>query len=258
MQNRCPDQGLDEPLFCRTPYLEVQVCFEDLPPPALPEDLDPVLKDRAIKGGIAIGNSIQHTIGMASPKVVKSHLPFEVLPPSLLDTCKVVYVCRNPRDACASYFHHFNIWAMSFKMKAGFESFEELYMEGELSWGFYWSHLKSAWSRRAHPNLKIIWYEDLKRDLAGVISDLDGFLGTGLTQAQMAKVQDRVSFGAMKERIPRGMGDPGITEIMSRFFRKGVVGGYKEFISDDRFQDWEEWIKNNLKETDITMPKPKQ
>ena len=36
----------------------------------------------------------------------QSHFPFELLPPGLLDTCKVVVVCRNVKDACVSYYHH--------------------------------------------------------------------------------------------------------------------------------------------------------
>ena len=41
-----------------------------------------------------------------SPRFVKSHLPLSMNNPRLLDTCKVVYVARNPKDACVSYYHH--------------------------------------------------------------------------------------------------------------------------------------------------------
>ena len=37
------------------------------------------------------------------PRVIKSHLTFELLPPNLLDSCKVVYVCRNPKDAIGAH-----------------------------------------------------------------------------------------------------------------------------------------------------------
>ena len=38
------------------------------------------------------------------PRIIKSHLTFEMLPPKLLDTCKVVYVCRNPKDTVVSFY----------------------------------------------------------------------------------------------------------------------------------------------------------
>ena len=39
--------------------------------------------------------------------MIKSHLTFEMLPPALLDTCKVVYVCRNPKDTVVSFYKVF-------------------------------------------------------------------------------------------------------------------------------------------------------
>ena len=32
---------------------------------------------------------------VTSPRVIKTHLPFEFLPPKLLDTCKVIFVKKN-------------------------------------------------------------------------------------------------------------------------------------------------------------------
>ena len=44
-----------------------------------------------------------------SPRFVKSHLPFSLLNPRLLDVCKVVYVARNPKDVCVSFYHHMRL-----------------------------------------------------------------------------------------------------------------------------------------------------
>ena len=41
-----------------------------------------------------------------SPRVIKSHLPLELLPPSLATTGKVIFVCRNARDQAVSFYHH--------------------------------------------------------------------------------------------------------------------------------------------------------
>ena len=39
-------------------------------------------------------------------RVIKTHLPLDMLPPNLLDICKVVFVARNPMDCCVSFYHH--------------------------------------------------------------------------------------------------------------------------------------------------------
>jgi hypothetical protein len=43
---------------------------------------------------------------MPSPRFIKSHLPLSLLPPSLIDTCKVLHVARDPRDVAVSYYYH--------------------------------------------------------------------------------------------------------------------------------------------------------
>lgn len=39
-----------------------------------------------------------------SPRYVKTHRPLSLLPPKLLETSKVFYVARDPRDVAVSYF----------------------------------------------------------------------------------------------------------------------------------------------------------
>lgn len=41
----------------------------------------------------------------ASPRFVKTHLPMSLLPPNLLNTGRVVYVARDPRDVAVSFYH---------------------------------------------------------------------------------------------------------------------------------------------------------
>ena len=44
-------------------------------------------------------------------RFVKSHLPLSMNNPRLLDTCKVVYVARNPKDVCVSFYNHNRLMA---------------------------------------------------------------------------------------------------------------------------------------------------
>lgn len=40
-----------------------------------------------------------------SPRFIKTHMPLSLLPPTLLDTAKMVYVARDPRDVAVSFYH---------------------------------------------------------------------------------------------------------------------------------------------------------
>lgn len=64
----------------------------------------------------------------ASPRFLKSHLPLSLLPPALLDTCKIIYMTRDPRDVAVSYYHLNRL--MKFHDYVGdFKSFWDLFIE---------------------------------------------------------------------------------------------------------------------------------
>ena len=78
-----------------------------------------------------MANSIEITETLPSPRIIKTHLPMDMLPPDLIDTCKVIFVCRNPKDCCVSYYHHYlNI--PKYKFKGSFEDFANCFMDGTL------------------------------------------------------------------------------------------------------------------------------
>lgn len=41
---------------------------------------------------------------LPEPRIITSHLPYELLPKH--PQAKYIYVVRNPKDCCVSYFHH--------------------------------------------------------------------------------------------------------------------------------------------------------
>ena len=79
-----------------------------------------------------------------SPRIIKTHLPLELLPPKLLQTCKVIYVARNPIDICVSYYNHMKTSSgvQRYDYDGTFEDFSKAFMNGTVESGSYWTMLK--------------------------------------------------------------------------------------------------------------------
>lgn len=61
------------------------------------------------------------------PRFIKSHLPLSMLPPNLIETAKVVYVGRDPRDLVVSLYHFSRL--ISVPLYTGdFKTFWNMYM----------------------------------------------------------------------------------------------------------------------------------
>ena len=63
-----------------------------------------------------------------------------------------------------------------------FNDFAKLFRKGAVPYGNYWTILKSAWRRRDHPNLKILWFEEMKNDMMKVIRDVAYFIGHPISE----------------------------------------------------------------------------
>ena len=67
-----------------------------------------------------------------------------MLPPDLLNKCKVIFVGRSPKDCCVSYYHHYlNLSTLcKYNFKGTFPDFVQLFMTGLVGFGNYWTILK--------------------------------------------------------------------------------------------------------------------
>jgi len=167
-------------------------------------------------------------------RVLKTHLPFSLLPKNLLDVCKVVYVTRNPKDVVCSFLHHHRI-LKGYGYVGSDDQFVEYFCSGDVQNGCYSQHLAELQQRRQHPNLIHLTYEELQRDKHTQISRLDAFLGTGLTEEQRANVAAQSTFRGMKERMDKQMTE---SEEPSQgpkpsFYRKGKSGSWKTDLSPE-------------------------
>ncbi|XP_076035141.1 sulfotransferase 1C2-like isoform X2 [Oratosquilla oratoria] len=229
----------EEAVNGRSPYLDNPMLkqFAELCPGANPAD----------------GIEIQRVAAMPGIRIFKTHLTFPLLPPDLLDTTKVVYVGRNPKDMCISYNHHYRI-SRTLDFQGDMDLFVDYLTNDELLYGPYWDHIKEGWKRRDHPGLYVLFFENLKADPMAEVRELDKFLDTDLTEEQMTKVIEHTSFDKMKardaffpmnEEMKKKIMNQEVVQKEGGFFRKGQVGDFKNKLTPAQESKIDAWTKMN-------------
>ncbi len=94
-----------------------------------------------IQKELRISDSFDYAQSLLSPRCIKSHLPLQMLPPKLLDTCKVIVVARNPKDCCVSFYNHEKLFPAQ-GYTGDFPSYARLFKMGKLVTGDYWYFMK--------------------------------------------------------------------------------------------------------------------
>ena len=196
----------------------------------------------------ALDDPVTYCGSLKKRRLIKSHLPLEFLPPTLLNTCKVVYVARNPKDTAVS-FYHMALDSPILSYKGTLEQFLDLFIDGLNLFGPYFYHLLSGWKLRDHPNVKFLWFEDMKKDQKTAIQSLCAFLEHQLSEDQIDKLEDYINFDNMKKNS-NATPVAGI-QMPGEFLRKGKVGDWKNHFNAMMIERWEHWIKENIANTGL-------
>ncbi|KAF6210736.1 hypothetical protein GE061_013846 [Apolygus lucorum] len=189
---------------------------------------------------------------LETPRCIKTHLPLSLLPPNLLDTAKVVYVARNPKDCAVSNYYHNKGTPGGFE--AEFEQYWKLFQDGLLMFGPHTEHVKDAWERRDHPNLFFFFYEDLKKDLPGMTRKMAKFLEKNISDDDVKAMVNHLSFDNMKS-IEDGFMKKSTGPFRGpRYghFRQGKSGYKEEFKNIGKAAD--KWVEKITKATGIPFP----
>ncbi|CAH2073438.1 unnamed protein product, partial [Iphiclides podalirius] len=191
-----------------------------------------------------------------SPRFIKTHLPMSLLPPTLLDSTKVVYVARDPRDVAVSYFHHTKLFKMT-PFSGDFKTFWSYFMRDMLPWSPFFEHVKEAWQMRNHPNMLFLFYEELSKDLPAALRRVADFFGKQYDDKQIEGLCTHLKFDNFKKNPSVNMDelrDVGMMANDNVFIRKGKSGGWPEYFDEDMTKKAERWISENLRDTDLRFP----
>lgn len=214
--------------------------------------------------------------GMRRPGLIKTHLPYHLLPQH--SQAKYLYVCRNPKDACVSYFYHTRGFAGYDFEDGKFEDYFDIYIEGENDFGDYFDNVLSWYAHRDDPNVLFINYEDIKldprkyvlkiakfinNDCYNMLRDNDNILQDVLKYSDIKAMRE---YGAenIKNFFAKPLKDNSIPlglkayhEMAQRypkkigFIRKGIVGDWKHHFTPEMNARMEDKILKKLSHTDL-------
>ena len=183
-----------------------------------------------------------------APRLLGSHLPFCLLPESLFEKCKVIICIRNPMDTVVSKYH-FEKLLKAAGFVGDFSAYFDLFMDGLDNYGSYFEYVKLAWEKRHHPNVCMLFFEEIKKDISSVLRKVARFLGKNFTDEQIKKSAEFLSFKQMKQRGSNKEMDALLNkeDIAGSIMRKGEIGDWKNYFTEEMKKRMDETVEKHFK-----------
>ena len=198
-------------------------------------------------------------------RFMKTHLPVDAL--RFSPTAKYLYIGRDGRDVVWSmYNHHANAnqsWYDALNLTPGRigPAIERppadirqywsdwISQDGYPFWPF-WENVRSWWQIRNLPNVRLIHFSELKRDLPGQMREIASFLEIPIQESRWPQIVEYCTFDWMKKNatksVPLGgaFWDAG-AEV---FINKGTNGRWKDTLTDRDCAEYEARARQELGE----------
>ena len=165
-----------------------------------------------------------------------------------------IYLVRDPRDVAVSYSSHLGqkeneVLRGMFDSQNG-ELEENQGIEWKKSIMGTWSDHYNSWKNFGRDNLLVTKYEELKNDpeigFSKIIRFLNKICGLIIDEKLIFKAIEETSFDKLKKK-EEIYGFKEATEH-SRFFRKGIVGDWKNFLNKNSIIQLEKNFEKEMKE----------
>ncbi|XP_058812239.1 luciferin sulfotransferase [Topomyia yanbarensis] len=229
----------------RTPLLELSAIFSE----------DQSVEDFVTKHEKV--NSVTCVRNLPSPRYVKCHLPWQLLPTQMdVVRPKMIYIARNPKDLAVSYYYYCQLIHQT---GGSFEDFCDIFLADQAPAGPMWAHMLGFWQRRNQSNILFLKYEDMKRNLPVVIRDCARFMNIGreLTELEVRRLCDHLQFDRMQSNPAVNM-EPLMqnsaqidTNGSVKFIRKGAIGDWKNHMSGELSKRFDAWIGKHFDGTGL-------
>lgn len=173
-----------------------------------------------IEAGFSVRLADAPRVGPSRRRVIKTHLPAALLP--LAPEARYVYVTRHP-VACFASCADF-VRMLVGPLVPPPPRLLEWFCSERMWWGPWPDHVDGWWrASRAHSNVLVVHFEEMKADLAGSVERVAAFLGEPLAPEERAAVVAKAGFSAMKANEERfTMAPPTPFQEPGSFLRSGA------------------------------------
>src|SRR5215471_19159252 len=127
------------------------------------------------------------SIWRASPeqkRVIKTHLNWEDLPYS--EKARYIFVIRDPKDVFVSSYYFFG---NAFPLPS-VDTWFKMFCEGNvMMFGSWAKNVAGYWAQRHRPNVLLLSFKQMKRDLPGTVRKISDFLGVSADEEILRRVR---------------------------------------------------------------------
>lgn len=189
-------------------------------------------------------------------RFLKTHLPVDALVFS--PRAKYLYIGRDARDVVWSFHnHHVNanqFWYDALNDTPGrvgppigpppadVRQYWRDWMErdGHPFWSF-WENVRSWWAIRTLPNVKLLHFANLKRDMPGQMREIAAFLDIPIDESRWSTIVEQCSFEWMKRNATKStpLGGAFWDAGADVFINKGINGRWKDLLTDQEKSEYE-------------------
>ena len=189
-------------------------------------------------------------------RFIKTHLPIDALPVSPI--AKYIYVARDGRDVAWS-LHNYHKRANDNFYKtfndtpgrvgppievppdAEYTYYKNWFEKDGYPFWSHWDHISGWWNAREVPNILLVHYNDLKKDLPGQIDQIASFLDIDINILNKPKILKHCSFEYMKASYKKIIPLSGaLWDVEGKaFINKGTNRRWQNVLSSDESLEYE-------------------
>eukprot|EP00262_Sarcandra_glabra_P011921 TRINITY_DN2955_c0_g1_i1.p1 TRINITY_DN2955_c0_g1~~TRINITY_DN2955_c0_g1_i1.p1 ORF type:complete len:331 (+),score=37.39 TRINITY_DN2955_c0_g1_i1:161-1153(+) len=203
---------------------------------------------------LSTNHASDYLTNLGSPRLLATHVPYISLPEPLKDLdCRIVYVCRNPKDNFISLWRFINNLRTKSRGPLPIEEAFELFCRGTSVYGPFWDHVLGYWNESLKSPKRVLFlkYEEMKGDTGAILKKLADFLGCpfSLEEERQGKVEEILKLCSFENLSNLKVNRTGILMLGVKndtFFRKGEVGDWANYFTPQMIETLNKIIEEKL------------